>query len=621
VKIKLSVKKLNIFFKATVWLLVFCFFTPNFVLAKTSEQNKNKYLVELKARFGIRDLKNKGFLNPEKFASFSTAKEFKNVFKFESVLSESLVQAKLFNKFNYLEKVGEFKIQNVVTNDPGFTSFAANPEKQWSIPKTGFDSAWIKTLGSKKNIIAIIDTGVDATHEDLKTINYVPGLDFFTKKSIIGNVNSDDNGHGTIIAGILGATVNNSIGISGLNWDISIMPLKALDAEGKGDSAKIIEAIIWATDHGAKFINLSIGGIGLGHDTALASAISYAFNKDVIIVAAAGNDNNSIGSDLDTKPVFPICDDNDQNMVIGVTAVDINDKKPDFANYGQNCIDVSAPGKRILSTINFDPITKKYSPNSYVFASGTSLAVPFVIAQAALIKALYPNATNKQIRDTIISSADLIDNENLTECLGASCKSKIGSGRINVQRSLDKGIILSIAKEGDLVKIEHTGLFYFIQGGQKRPVSPFVYNQRFINLEFKTLTEAQIESAPLGSYASPAEGTLVRLDKDKNIYIIDKGQKRLVTSQIFKLRNFKDKNVSVVSFLEFNSWVTGNYYPPKDGTIVTGYKNKNYYWVIGEVLHPMNSAFIADRGLKRYSAVRFSDIDINNLPKGEPYIR
>src|SRR6185295_5783238 len=100
-------------------------------------------------------------------------------------------------------------------------------------------------------------------------------------------------------------------------------------------------------------------------------------------------------------PVFPICDDNDTNMIIGVAATDQNDLKAQFSNYGKNCIDVSAPGKRIISTINFDPLTKSAVSNAYAFASGTSLAAPFVSGEAALIKALFPQATNAQIRDRI----------------------------------------------------------------------------------------------------------------------------------------------------------------------------------------------------------------------------
>ena len=208
------------------------------------------------------------------------------------------------------------------------------------------------------------------------------------------------------------------------------------------------QAIVWAADHGAQFINLSVGGIGFGHDTTLANAIAYAFNKNILIVAAAGNDLNTAGQSLDLNPVFPICDDNNYNMVIGVAATDQNDLKPDFSNYGHNCIDVSAPGKRILSTISLDPITNNPAPNSYAYASGTSLAVPFVVGQAALIRALYPTATNIQIRDRIISSADRIDSLNLTQCGGGSCAGLIGSGRIDVPASIQTAIAQNLSRRG-----------------------------------------------------------------------------------------------------------------------------------------------------------------------------
>lgn len=614
-----DILSIRFFFQATVWLLVFSFAWP--VFAKTSNENiATKYIIKIKPNANPHVLEKVGF-GIEKLFKFTSVPAFANIYSFESSLSEEKIKNIVKENFEYLEKSQDFKIAGIVTSDPGFTSSATDTEKQWALPKVGFDSAWAKTLGDKKNVIAVIDTGIDATHEDLKTINYVPGFDFFSRKPIEGNINSDDNGHGTLIAGILGATANNSTGIVGVNWDVSIMPLKALDQNGRGDSSKIIEAIVWAADHGAKIINLSIGGIGLGHNTALASAISYAFNKDIVIVAAAGNDGATVGTDLDIQPVFPICDDNDQNMVIGVTSVDINDQKPEFANFGKNCVDISAPGKRILTTINFDPITKKYAPNTYVFGSGTSLAVPYVVGQVALIRALYPNATNKQIRDRIISTADPVADLNLTQCAGSPCKGKLGSGRINVKKSLEEEIVISNASEGDLIKVEHSGLFYQIQGGKKRLVSPFVFNQKFLNTPFKTLNQSQIGIFPEGSYAFPKEGTLVKLDKDKTVYIIDKGQKRLVTAQIFKQRKFKYSNVSAVSFVEFNSWANGNYLPPEDGKIIYGYKNKNVYWVIDGVLHAMNPEFIKHRGLRFFPRLKFSDSDIAALPKGETYVR
>src|SRR6185503_9526475 len=113
--------------------------------------------------------------------------------------------------------------------DPGFTDNPQNIDKQWALAKAGFTEAWSQTTGSKNNVVAVIDTGIDHTHEDLKSINFVRGFDFVNTQPVEIDSDSDDNGHGTLVAGILGATANSSIGIVGTNWQISIMPIKTLD--------------------------------------------------------------------------------------------------------------------------------------------------------------------------------------------------------------------------------------------------------------------------------------------------------------------------------------------------------------------------------------------------------
>ena len=440
------------------------------------------------------------------------ALQFQNIYSFESTDSLSALKNYLNGDFVYLENRRQIAEAGIELNDPGFTVDQQNIDKQWGLAKTGFIDAWQKITGSKSNIVALIDTGVDATHQDLKSINYVPGFDFVNKQAIPVGGNSDDNGHGTLVAGILGATANNGIGVVGTNWQISVMPIKALDSKGQGDADTLAQAIVWAADNGAQFINLSLGGIGFGHDTTLSNAVTYAFNKNVLIVAAAGNDVSVTGGNLDGNPVFPICDDNNYNMVIGVAATDQNDLKPNFSNYGKNCIDVTAPGKRILSTINFDPLTNKPAPNSYAYGSGTSLAVPFVIGQAALIKSLYPSATNIQIRDRIINTADSIDGLNLIQCGGFSCRGLLGAGRINVVSSLQTAISQQFS-EGDLIKVtDLNGSVFEIFGGQKRLVSPFVFNQRFSGVTLKTAVSSQLSGYPEGAYVTPTDGTLVKFD-------------------------------------------------------------------------------------------------------------
>jgi hypothetical protein len=586
-----------------------------------SAATRQHYLVKFLDSRGLKKLQDIAGDYRQRF-TFSASPLFSNVYSFDSTLPRGQLQAALAGKIDYLESdlkvVGQ---QTLVTNDPGFTSNPDDVDKEWGLAKTGFPEAWTKTTGSQDVVVAVLDSGIDATHEDLQNINFVPGFNFLTQEDIKDRINSDDNGHGTLVAGILGATANNKKGIVGTNWNISLMPLKVLNSEGKGDSSDISEAIVWAADHGAGIINLSLGGIGFGHDTTLANAIAYAFKKNIVLVAAAGNDLATTGGSLDDEPVYPICDDNGANMVIGVAAIDHNDLKPEFSDYGKNCIDVVAPGKRILSTINHDPFTKASAPNSYAYASGTSMAVPLVSGEAALIKSLYPNATNVQVRDRIIASADQIDRLNLSQCGDASCAGLLGAGRINVKKGLESQITTPSVVEGDLVKVQENNLIYYIFGGQKNLVSPFVYNRRFVDNTLRILPVSQLANFPEGPYALPLDGTLVKFDNSPTVYAVSKGKKRPVTLQIFNQRGFQFNQVNTLSFSELNSWLTGDFFPPTDGTLLRTPKDRTVYWVVDGVLHPSNLNFYLERGLNIFPVLYVSDSDLPRFSRGEAYIR
>jgi len=514
----------------------------------------------------------------------------------------------------------EYQIDTVVVNDPGFTVNAQDIDKQWGLVKAGFPEAWNQTLGSSSTTVAVIDTGVDATHQDLQNMNLVNGFDFINNKPIDGRIDSDDNGHGTLVTGVLAASANNGVGIAGTNWHISIMPIKALDSTGKGDSTTISQAIVWATDHGAQIINLSFGGVGLDHDTALSNAISYAFDKGLLIVAAAGNDVAKTGGNLDQNPVFPVCDDNASNMVLGVAATDQNDLKADFSNYGKGCIDVDAPGQRILSTINFDPITHQPAPNSYAYGSGTSLAAPFVSGEAALIWSLHPNLKNTQLRDIVISSATNIDSSNLSQCSG-SCAGLLGSGRINAAQALNTATNTPAIADGELVRPNDSTQVYEILGGQKRPVSPFVQNQRFPGVSPLVVSEDDLTGFPTGPYAVPTDGTLVKDNADNTVFIISQGQKLPISSQVFRQRMLNFNGINTVSYTEVSSWVTGNFLPPIDGTVVKTPKNQTIFWVVGQTLHPVNSSYYAYAGLNNFPVMVVPASDMSNYPQGSSYIR
>ncbi|HMQ02024.1 MAG TPA: S8 family serine peptidase, partial [Candidatus Doudnabacteria bacterium] len=267
--------------------------------------------------------------------SFSSESTFQNIYLVDSTLPLSEFRAKLGHALVYVEPDQELTLaQNPITNlpnDPSLTNNSANIDRQWGLAKANFLQAWYQTTGSPSVVVAVIDTGIDSTHEDFTNTNFVDGFNLVAGTPIRAYSNSDDNGHGTLVAGVIGATANNRIGIAGASFNTSLMAVKALNTRGSGTSSRISQAIVWATDNGASVINLSLGGVGFAHDTTLANAITYAFERNVVIIAAAGNDVAITGGNLDIEPVFPICNDNSQNMVIGVTATDSNDLKPDFA--------------------------------------------------------------------------------------------------------------------------------------------------------------------------------------------------------------------------------------------------------------------------------------------------
>lgn len=564
--------------------------------------------------------------NIQKEFEFSSNSQFKNIYTFQSSLPLDSVRKQLLGKssgsavyVDYNQAVFSQQLSVIqLPNDPGFSTNASNIDKQWGLAKAKFIEGWEKTKGNSATVVAVIDTGIDRTHEDIRATRFVDGYNVLTSKLITQYTNSDDNGHGTLVSGVIGAVTNNATGVSGANWHVTLMPIKALNTGGSGSSSSLSEGIVWAADRGANIINLSLGGIGFAHDTTLANAISYAFEKDVVIVAAAGNDVAITGGNLDVEPVFPICNDNGKNMVIGVTATDVNDLKPSFANFGKACVDVAAPGKRILSTINHDPATGLDSPDSYAYASGTSLATPYVSAQAALLKSLYPFASNRQIRDRIVSTADNIDSLNLSQCANQSCQGLMGSGRINVAKSLQEAIV-SIT-DGDVVQVIGTQDWYYINGGKRQPISAFVRNQRFSGTTPKPVNITEVQRFPEGSYAEPKDGTLLKTHDNSTVYYINKGLRLPITYQIFLMRGLDFKNVFTLSPAEVNSWVVGSFLTPPEGTLVRTGNNPTVYWVVGEILHPINFKFYMDRGLHIFPVVYISDNDLTKLPKGESYV-
>jgi len=264
--------------------------------------------------------------------------------------------------------------------------------EQWAWAKIQAYQAWDVTKGSTSVRVAIVDTGIDSTHPDLPRV--VAQRDFANN-----DYNAeDDNGHGTHVAGTVGALTNNGVGVAGSNWSISLMAVKVLSSSGSGSYSAIANGITWAADNGAKVINLSLGGtVG---STTLQNAVNYAWNKGVVIAAAAGNS----GTSAKTYPAaYTNC--------IAVAATDENDAKASFSNYGSSWVDVAAPGVRILSTM---PDHTVYLNTAYGYyrnydsMNGTSMATPHVAGLAGLVWATGKCSTASCVRSRIESNADRI---------------------------------------------------------------------------------------------------------------------------------------------------------------------------------------------------------------------
>ncbi len=263
---------------------------------------------------------------------------------------------------------------SVDSNDPGYYD-------QAHILTSRLPVAWEVTKGSTSLDIAILDTGVDLDHPDLDG-RLVTGTD------VVNNDNNpmDDEGHGTMVAGIAAAETNNGLGVAGAAWNARIMPVKVLGLDGSGTDGDIAEGIVWAVDHGAEVINLSLGGPG--SSSALESAVAYATSHNVVVVAASGNEGTS-------EPSYPgaIPD------VVTVGATTLDGDLVSFSNYG-SWVDLVAPGTEIVSTMLEAGPTEAYG-----IGDGTSFSAPIVAGVALLVRAKNPTWTPAQIASRITLSA------------------------------------------------------------------------------------------------------------------------------------------------------------------------------------------------------------------------
>lgn len=374
----------------------------------TSHYHKNQVVVK--------------FRNPPTEAQFAQiqseiqagpAQKLGYTYVFESATMEAQQMMDYFRKWNveyaephylYLTNNGnghtDSQTNSVSGNAP--PNDALYSRYQWNLPIIETVQGWGIGKGSEEIKVAVVDTGVDLGHPDLKD-RLLAGFNITTQGK---TPPKDDVGHGTHVAGVISALVNNGEGVAGMTWYNPILPVKVLDSSGSGSTYAVAQGIIWAADNGAKVINMSLGNYADAQF--LHDAIKYAYDKDIVLIAASGNDNTE-------RPGYPAA----YQEVFAVAATDSKKNKATFSNYG-DYIDVAAPGVSIPST---------YPDNQYAALSGTSMASPHVAALAALIRSANPLLKNTEVMDIMRRSA---------EDIGEQGKDKyFGYGLIDVVKALE----------------------------------------------------------------------------------------------------------------------------------------------------------------------------------------
>lgn len=269
--------------------------------------------------------------------------------------------------------------------------------RQWSLSSLRAESVWRlsaggTTGGRRQTVVAVVDTGV-SKHRDLRR-GLLTGRDFVDP----GTSSTDANGHGTHVAGIVGATANNRLGIAGLAPKTKILPVRVLDASGSGSTDVVARGLVWAVDKGADVVNLSLSS-GF-QDAALRRAVAYAQQRGVVVVAAAGNDGGSLACLFGCPAQYPAA----YPGVIGVGSVDANLSRSSFSSTG-SWVDVAAPGGGIVSTV---PTANRLgcAGASYCTISGTSMASPHVAAAVAVALSRYPRWGAAGTTRRLLATAD-----------------------------------------------------------------------------------------------------------------------------------------------------------------------------------------------------------------------
>ena len=323
-------------------------------------------------------------------------------------------------RVEYAEKK-ELHVNFLTPNDLGANSSTGTG--MWHLYTMNAQQAWDLSTGDPNVIVAVTDNAILSTHEDLQN-KFVQGYDAPTGGTNTNPCGTNDGNHGTHVSGTVGAETNNSIGVSSIGYNVSVMPIKIGDCSGALTHG--YEGINYAANNGADVINMSWGGGG--SSTYAQNVCNAAYNAGAILVAAAGNDGTN-------QQFYPAA----YNNVISVASTTTNDAKSSFSQYG-TWVDIAAPGSAIRSTY-------ATANNGYARIQGTSMASPNVAGLVGLIKSYVPSATNQDIIDCLLNSADNID------AVNPSYIGQLGAGRINAYEALLCIGLFNVALDAGITEI------------------------------------------------------------------------------------------------------------------------------------------------------------------------
>ncbi len=409
--------------KAKFFLILIAIFFVSFIQTKSKDlilkQSKKQTVIEEYSKNNDNSNFQENELVVKINSNFeSKVKELEEKYSSDFVLISNNLYNVKFNLKDYTfdEMINNLNSEEVVDYaEPNYYfNLAVSPttepsyDSQWAINDSNFGinliPIWDEISSNEDVTVAVVDTGVKYDHPDLNDSIWINNSeiagnsvdddnngyvdDYYGWNFADGNNQiNDTNGHGTHVAGIIGAEING-VGVAGVVPNVKVMSLKVISSDGNIYLSDVISAINYAISKGVKIFNFSFGG-----DVYIQSFKDLLESKDALFICAAGNGGkDQIGDNNDVTPFYPSSYDLDN--IISVAATDINGNLAGFSNYGFNSVDVAAPGQDIYST---------YNVGGYVYLSGTSMAAPFVTATAALLSSSDSRATLSEVRDNIIA--------------------------------------------------------------------------------------------------------------------------------------------------------------------------------------------------------------------------